>query len=594
MHASKNRTYQHSVRGTAPLSRSSRQFQIFFYDIKLPKEIGNLPVGHLQLEGRSATLVGSYMTIGKFAEAAARGHFRKTTGGSRQALLVLSTLADAVRSNGLKGWDSFRRTRQSFISPRRIYFFSPEFAYISETATQHSLARLHLAPRGINALRSRGIRNIQELLSAAKAGILDLRAAGAITAVDITAALEALSGAVTDGDIDWVAFCERRDFLILPKRKQSYSGRDFLWHFPRVCEEAVASRFGPAALAVLRGRIFRHPNILVRLVDVGKHLGVTKERVRLIEESIFDMLSAGIWQQEYSDCRFCFRPEFLDPLYKLSRKVQATNPARLSAETWRLLLKMCWNVTPAELGQQASLLCKLLGVPLVLPEIGILVPQGGTARSIEEATVAIRRFFKETAPRSISSAQVCLQVRATLGDLAPSDKTILGIVHSLPELERTTTNEGDYRIRFERLDRNIDRYERILRDHGAPMHWRELHSEIYRRLPKQARRFTPRSISKALATCSRFVAIGKSGMWALCDWPNVGTGTVADMAEECLKRAGTSLRERELFHLIRPLRPIKLRSIRTLLLGDRRFCRIAPAEWALISRTAKSVNRSKD
>ena len=103
---------------------------------------------------------------------------------------------------------------------------------------------MHLNRRAITALRAIGVSTIGKLIGEARKGIVGLRAAGVLTTLEITGTLDALSDAVTaTGDIDWLCFAERRSFTLLPAAaKDSYSARDFLWHFPRICEEAVISK----------------------------------------------------------------------------------------------------------------------------------------------------------------------------------------------------------------------------------------------------------------------------------------------------------------------------------------------------------------
>ena len=70
-----------------------------------------------------------------------------------------------------------------------------------------------------------------------------------------------------------------------------------------------------------------------------------------------------------------------------------------------------------------------------------------------------------------------------MGDLAPDDETILAILRSLRMIEYEKRKRRGFRLRFTDLKYHVDRCERVLRDRGVPMHFKEISSEIRGWLP---------------------------------------------------------------------------------------------------------------
>ena len=551
-----------------------------------PADIAELPAGHLQLGGSAAATADHYSTIGALVSASATGELPPRLPGALHIRRVLSMAAAATHNDGAAGWDQFRKLRPAFVVPERIFFYSPRLHRLQASSRDGSLAKLHLSRRGVNALHAGGIGTIGALIARAACGIIDLRAVGHLTAMEITGALNALSDCLTpEGAVDWIGYAERQQFKILPQpANQTYSGREFLWEFPRLCEAAVLTKLGPLGTVVLQRRIFRHPDISVPLREVGQQLGTTGERVRLIERSIMDMLNGAVWREEYSGCRFRFRREFLQPLYDLADRVQSLPDGSLTSTAWHNLLQDCWGVGPADVGLQSTLILQLLGIEGQLAEeLPIALPPGTSADALRRATAELKQFRATRGARSFTVDEVAAHLSAKMGDVAPDDEAVRAILESLPTVEQDPTSRG-YRVRLGELKNHVDRAERILREHGMPMHFKEIHSQIARLAPTALAGLSPRDLSSRMANAPRFVPLGRTGVWSLREWPHIETGTVADIAARLLSTSECPLSESRLFELISPLRQVRRGSIGTLLREDQRFRRVAPAVWALIER----------
>lgn len=550
--------------------------------MKIDAEIAALPVGHLQLKGKARRATSGFKTIGDVMSVLA-GRQQAPSWTSHTAVhidRVVRVLVSATGEKGMKAWDVFRKSRPLLADPHAIFFASPTFTRLSKEVRKGSAAKLHLNRRAITALHKLGVQTIEGLIDLARAGIDKFPLAGNLTTVEITEALDALANSIEpNGDVNWLTYAQHRRFAILPSNlQQHYSSREFVRSFPKACEFAVNSKFGSAAVFVLRKRILRHPDICLPLSEIGRYLGQTAERVRQHERNILKLLACAIWNEEYRGCRFRFSSQFLDPLRRLDSALRRFRNLPLPITGWHGVLRDCWALTPEDLGEQEALLLQLLGFePFVSSHVSMILSTPKDKRAVRSAGIEANRLLMRRFTEWISTQEVWECLRKKLHSATPEPDEVRTLLCSMPNVEQ----HGDaHRIKLEKLRFSVDRYERILRERGTPMHYREIIFEVERR--SQLLRRTPsRAVASAMANCPRFVPIGRTGLWSLREWKHIETGTVADVAAELLSASERPLNEKELFAMISPRRTLRLQSIATLLREDSRFQRVAPTKWAL-------------
>ena len=550
--------------------------------VVLPKDIAELPTGHLQLPPRVAWSADEFTTLGQLVQAFVRERPLDSRSVTLKRTRVVRNLLSAVREGGLLGWDRFRRTRPLFVTRGSIYFFSPSFKRLQKAVSDGRLEQLHLSRRAITALHAVTITTIGDLIQHSRRGIVGLSASGELTSTEIVQSLDALADAVVvDGTIDWIRYAERRGFQLLPHVAHDvYSGAQFLWHFPKACEHAVASKFGSLGTTLLRHRLFRHRDILVPLPEIGRHLGLSGERCRLLERSIIEMLQRAVWQEEYRGCRFRFRRGFLRPLCQLRESIQNLSDDGLSLDRWRTVLRECWGVEPENLGQQEMIILQLLGIESYPEEASAKVAGGPDSSIHREIVSEIKALFSRQPALAFTREDIRQHLFAKFGASAPESSRLAEILEQVSDVE-VDRKSGRYQIAFEHLKKIADQCERILRESGSPMHYGELTAEIDRLLPEGAERPLERTVANHLAESKRFVAVARSGRWALPEWGRVETRSVAAIAADLLRESKLPLTEGELFDSIAARRPAKRQSIGTLLRQDGRFRRVGPRMWTL-------------
>jgi DNA-directed RNA polymerase delta subunit len=527
-----------------------------------------LPIGHLQTSGNADDLRRTFPTVGDLFEAVYRGALSRS---SRTAVAKIKRTLNALtkalnRGNGIEGWDFYRKARPPLRSYKAIYFASPRLSKLAAGEQRSRLAKMHLSRRAINALEKARITTLGQLVERAQAGIVGLIGLGPVKALEIVASLDALAE-VTDmqGSIDWVKFAQIRGFAVLPDQQSKPTPEEFIQRFPALCEAAVSTFFSLDAVVVLKTRLLRGADQAAPRPALGKRLGKNRETVRLRENEVVEALRGAIWNQDYCNCPFRFRRDFLTPLHSL-RGVLNNSPGT----TWAHALREAWHVDRQAIRGQEVLLLRLLGK-------GNQWALQGTALE-KRVRIEVHRFIAANRTREFSAEELRQYLRRELKTAIPFLPDLVRVLAILPSLERTNQLDS-FKVRFSKLS-YTDRCEVILRARGQPMHIQELTS-ILGATATERRGRTAQDTVALLWPSARFVSIGKSGYWALREWKGIETRTIADVAADLLASIGKPLHVDELFALVEKRRPAARMSMDTVLRQDARFVRIGRATWTL-------------
>lgn len=600
--------------------------------IELDQQIANLAVGHLRFEGRHpGWIYEQHDTIGDLIAAYETPERRRSHWDVRREERVRGTLerlSALTARGGFAAWDEFRRTQPPLkaATATAIYFASPRLAGLSARAMNQAVGVLHLRVRTINILERAGIRLLSDLVEGSQAGI-PMPRSSFLSACDVIDALEALVTAVTtQRDIDWPALATARGFPVLPTNVSPlHTGELLKRELVRQITTAVEIEHGETGLLILQSRLLMAGSPPLTLQQIGKRIGATKEYVRAEEERIIKMLRRAIWCNDYRNCRFRFREELVQPLHALAAILENAGNMRFSESEWTRLLRAPANRVHAgaataresdnaaarteaqafslwqwhqtltgafglgakDLRSEERLLLELVGFRSVRlknkPTRPLMVPQTKHAKVFRAALREIERLLALSPAEGYRLSELDHLLRAKFGRNSPNEAELLALLNSVPGLD-PTAGMGRYRGRLSHLKRRADRFERILRDHGKPMHYHDL-AKTAGFVPPAGTSGKPyQAISTQLGADPRFVHVGRTGLWGLASWSELETRTVADAAAHTLAECGRVLTEAELYRSIASRRPTTRCFLVSELTRDRRFIRVAPATWALADK----------
>lgn len=598
--------------------------------LQLPREIAELPVGHLQLSARARRAVGRLKTIGGLLAILPSVRHRRdifTPTVRREIASVIEKLSSTVATKGVSAWDTFRRSLLLPADSRfSLYFVSPKLAVLPAGVADTELPNLHLSNRALNALEAIEIRTVGSLIGHARNGLPPFRAAGAVTTAEIYETLDALAASVdTHGRISWIRYAAAKGFDVLPKQSGAWTGRALVTRLTAEVKNAVELEFGERGLLILQERLRAAAAHRVGFEAIGRQLKHSGERTRQLNQQIVTMLRRAVWFDDYRGRRFRFRPELVEPLRSFALELQATglrifssseckklpiesqwqlampNSERInqtfvvggkgrlpkpvsSVSLWDHLLQKNWDISLRDLDFEGRLILELLGFrALVFAEPGfepIILSKEENPKLIREAIQHVIDLLTVTHPRGLSASELQTELTTRFGP-ASASIDVPSIIRAIPAVEKRLVG-GVYRAHTKCLKRFPDRFERILMAHGKPMHFRKL--AIKAGISGRSEAIKKKPFSRAVAALSadpRFVAISKTGLWSLTAWHGVECRTIVQIAGEILEHAVEPVPEDDLWHKITRLRRCPKASVRTLLRKDSRFQRVAPNMWCL-------------
>jgi hypothetical protein len=157
-------------------------------------------------------------------------------------------------------------------------------------------------------------------------------------------------------------------------------------------------------------------------------------------------------------------------------------------------------------------------------------------------------------------------------------------------------DEERYQLKFEFLSSLADQAYRLLFEQNKPLHLREMQREINHRqvkkgLPTDA---SIRNLGNQLAADSRFMSIGRSGIWSLAKWENVHHKTIVELMEEFFHVHQTAASPGEIYEFVSRRRSdVSKRSVYAYLSMHKSFVKIGRKLYELSAWGSKPQTNSK-
>jgi len=497
---------------------------------------------------------------------------------------VVRQLTKATRLDTAKGWEWFRRQRPKAADATAVYFTSFSFDCLKRSVRNLPVGTLHVSTRAATALARAKITTLEDLIDAAIRGLVKPRPGGAKTCREIIEMLDALSRAVEEnGDCDWGRYAHSRQIMLFPRKVNGgFAATEYLKEFPAVIHAAVLTGFGRPR-AVLARELLLRVGCGASQDKLATQFAVTRQEIGRLRDLMLQKLQAALLRADYAGCRFRFRPEFVRPLEELAWELSNATGRAVACSEWRRILRNCWCTTPDCLGASERFLLELLGFQKVTfkqPRFrAIILPFDRKTSPFRRAVAKAERLLTREFAAGLSKAELFDELKkdANVTQLRQAD--IKAIMEALPGI-RPGKLSGFYECRPRNLKTLGDRLERALRNIGKVAHFRRL-AALVNRVPPTVRKANERSVVNVLSADKRFKSVARTGLWALAEWGNVETRTVAELARVFLTQHNRSATETELFEFISPLRKVAKESIRTELERDFRFSRVAPRTWDL-------------
>ncbi|MGB8345434.1 MAG: sigma factor-like helix-turn-helix DNA-binding protein [Ktedonobacteraceae bacterium] len=451
------------------------------------------------------------------------------------------------------------------------------------------IARLHLGTGVHRTLIKAGITTICALYHIDRQQIENLPELFPLECIN--AALISLARSVREKDIDWFEYCRLQSIQMLPSDlPPKPSIEQLVGVLPHVVEEVLNREYGSRAWLIFQSR-FTLAGLPERtFADLAREFALSRERIRQLEESIFNILSAVFIEQRYTGRDYHIHPEIhrvIESIYKTilsmpSMPFQAFTEAKLLD-----CLRPMYDVDILSVTSFLEFLFPLIGVELIKLENAypIFVKGNvtmGQRKTLQKAITYMDYFLTRQHPYPCTETEILAYVNEILGESERISSSQLSILVDIC-LSAEKCDSEKIQGKFACLWGSSEQAERILAEAGQPMSTEDIAQEINRRL--EAPGYQPVAVAHLrglLANDTSFVALGRDDRWGLKTRTYAGIGTVLALIEEFLTIRNKPATVREIFAYVSEQRPVGVNTIYRYLSQEQElFKKINRTDWGL-------------
>ena len=302
-----------------------------------------------------------------------------------------------------------------------------------------------------------------------------------------------------------------------------------------------------------------------KLEEIGRRLGLTRERIRQIE------------QKAVAKLQHPYRRRLIAPLVASLERALCDADGVLSIQAAQATIAA--RVDDPTIVSESLIAFVLLFAPAVvritgLPAIALnRLPYGSHIASIPAVCAALKRALHE-AHTALTSEELLARV-ATASDTGSRGLDVPGLLiaaclRAHPDIAEN--EDGTWKLRHQTHSRLGDIII-VLREHGKPLHFTEIAARANQRLPVD-RQTNPRSIHAQLGSYSKIFARVGPGTFGLAEWGLVPEHDSAETAFRILCETGHPLEIDVLIDHVLERWQMQRGSIRAALRLDPRFTRV--------------------
>lgn len=319
---------------------------------------------------------------------------------------------------------------------------------------------------------------------------------------------------------------------------------------------------------IIRRRYGLETGQIETLDSIGKEYGITRERVRQIEAQAKRLLAK--------------RDDVLQSTAKLLAELFAKHGGIMTEDFLMVIV-----------GQQ---LTEAPGATTMIFLLDILPSYEKVTRSekfkphwshpqlhheyADQVVATVENILKK-AKRPIVENEMVKKIREQSGisEAVLPDDCVKALLEAGKELKRTVFGEWGMRDWVETSPRGVgDKAYIVLRRNGEPMHFREIAAQI-NEVKFDHKKAHEQTVHNELIKDPRFVLVGR-GMYGLSDWGYL-PGTVADVLEAILSKAGKPMKKDELMEEVMKQRMVKRTTVILGLQNSNKFARVADDQYTL-------------
>lgn len=441
-----------------------------------------------------------------------------------------------------------------------FYASTPALLRLNQWDAQLPVAALHLLKAHRPVIENMQIVTIGDFINSARKGVhlKTIRSLGAHKISIILDTLKYLSKSIDAvGNIDWFLYAKRRNIKIY-KLNPDHPFIGLSKIFATIHKNDTVLK-----KCIVQSRVLAPQAERKTLEEIGTMFGITRERVRQVEENLVSAWTSALLDSNYSLVKYRFSPFFDDTLRQLSQSIRSSGTA-----IWRL---SDWvNLLTPQIGLSQDDLLKEIHIWTTLLEFEFLTEPADDGERLlwdSRSDVNQRKLLMQAKwfiPKALRSINQPLTAEELLEKIKVEERIHLTLddLHNAVNIgpRHCVTADGHYMITDPSqltLNERIIRYFRALTEPKA-IHYSEVFEHLF---PNKEDRPPYMGL---LNFHGELVPVGSSGKWALKEW-GVETRSVHIVAYDLLEKAAAPMHIDDLADQILELRYFKRDTLYTLL-----------------------------
>lgn len=464
-------------------------------------------------------------------------------------------------------WTQFAHD-QTIGEIRCLYIAGPEFDRLRPEELDRDIGTLHLSKAHL-LLRKFEVHTVQQFVRFFENGPpANLPGIGRSKLQEIEESAQRLALAIMpDGHVDWIQFANDLGYEILPKKKEIVSRKSLMQCLPSVALRVGALTCDERGVEIATDRLLSSRAERPTLEEISQRYGITRERVRQLEDIILKGLRDGLFRSNYEQMPFRFRTEMEVTIQQTRNHFAGFGTHIWKLPDWLNELSQFWNVPESFVNQYATLLTELFEFEAVIssnPRLPpTLFPPNLAIQSRDRQyrrMMAVQKALK-LAIEPLTSDELISATNAHLdSEMAIQQDEFQEVVQFSPHIEATADGRFDFRFSSLSFARQA---ARVLKQANKPLHLQTIREQILERHPGSSiASMKASSLGKRLAYLKELVAIGRTGFWVHQDWKEQQQPTLVELFESYLEERSEPLRSIELLQSLPPWKRCSIKTVR--------------------------------
>jgi len=504
-------------------------------------------------------------------------------------LQELDTRVSQLLADTHKNLDALLSVDQPIIMPTPETSVDPLPKLLPRSVQNLALNQLHLDGKTYEGLIKAGITTIGELYNASDHHLSNIQGFHPSSLGNINGTLIALLNSLNkEDDVNWFQYWEAQGIQILPPTSTSNTlSEQVIGKLPQIIEEVFRRESNERAWLIIQRRFGLGKAEKLTLEEMGSAFGISRERIRQLEEKALGHLRKVLVEGYYTDKSYQVHPAIHLLIQTIRNSIEA-EPSKLILET-KLFghIGQTLNIDARNVKTSLFLMLTLMGIerlefdyPNAVPAWGYVKPDH--RRIFENGIKRLDDLLTREMPLPQSEFDILVHLnrkakkseRLTIVQLS----WLIDLCNSVERCE-----DGAIWGKFEYLKGRGNQVERMLSESGVPMSIAALAREINHRLvPLGQRRIVEQNLANQIIADDRFVSIGHSGKWGLKSWSHIDTKNILILMEECLITYNRPTTIDEIFVYVSDRRPVSRHSIIMYLTYEKEiFVKAGRTTWRL-------------